>query len=74
MDQSINNHSSLTLGGRSEKEGVGDLNGGEYSLFAMQRNRTKLIELLKSWETSKMKMAERKIRDKEKEEMVSQSK
>jgi len=71
MDQSTNRHNSLTLGGRTDREGVENLSGGEYSLFAMQRNRAKLIELLKSWENSKKKMVERKIRDKEKEEMVN---
>ena len=71
MDQSIHNHSSLTSGGRTEAGRLESLNGGEFSVFAMNRNKQKFIELLKLWKGSKEKMAERAIRDKEKEALVS---
>ena len=71
MDQSINNHNSLTLGGRSDPDRFNTLNGGEFSVFAMNRNKQRFIDLLKTWESSKEKFEERSIRDKEKEAIVS---
>jgi hypothetical protein len=54
MDQSINS-GGLTFGGMSGKEAVDNLNGGEFSVFAMNRNRERFIDRLTTWENIKQK-------------------
>ena len=74
MDQSINRHNSLTLGGNrhvADTDVVGGLSGGEFSLFAMNRGRERFIEILTTWQKAKDKKEERALKDKEKEALVS---
>jgi hypothetical protein len=70
MDQSIHRHNSMSMTGRLDNA-VGNLAGGEYSVFAMNRSRQRFIEILSAWQNNKEKKAQRTIRDQEKETLVT---
>lgn len=70
MDQSIHRHNSVTMAGMADREALGTITGGEYSVFAMNRNRQRFIDVLTKWQATKDKKEQRRVREIEKESMV----
>lgn len=73
MDQSINRHNSLTITGvksNIDGESISGLSGGEFSVFAMNRGRQRLIDILHTWQKAKDKKVERALKDEEKDKLV----